>query len=207
MSETGLASGWEADETVRFSDEHLRGISLPSEAREFLGPIGLPREAAPFLSFKCPDAGPLCRASDTYHLAKSYSVYCEIGVDGIGNPICLVEGAGVGRIVSLDHENRFAEIIVNSSVQQLHKSLLAFRRCVSMTQQLNGQDAWLEGKIPHELISDLEETIRTIDPDALVDGAFWPGEIQDIQAYSQSQRGPELTEPSRPKSWWQKWLG
>src|SRR5690242_7131888 len=95
------------------------------------GHNALPDSAAPCLTFKqaarpiaifevfgCPsDWSPADRAR--------LALFTVIGSDGAGNPICVEQGTG--KIMLLDHEDRFRTMkFVNSSVGQLAECLLAY---------------------------------------------------------------------------------
>lgn len=77
--------------------------------------------------------------------------YRVIGFDGVGNPIC-VEAGGV--VSMLDHEDWFrTRQFVNSGVGQLAECLLAY----------------FGERDPERF----RAAVKTIDPPALAEGAFW----------------------------------
>ncbi len=87
--------------------------------------------------------------------------YRMIGSDGAGNPICVVNGTGA--VVLLDHEDWFRTCqFVNSSVRQLAECLLAY---------LGEQDS-----------ERFLAAVRSIDPAALAERAFWWHEAEGLKA-------------------------
>lgn len=91
----------------------------------------LPSEAAPFLSFG--DASGQKHIFEIFGFPEQWSdtererlsEYVVLGSDGSGNPIC--ERDSDKAIVLVDHDDGFNTVqFVNSSVQQLQESLLAY---------------------------------------------------------------------------------
>src|SRR5262245_15990325 len=93
-------------------------LAISQHDKDFLLQTGLPEAAAPFLAFRAPTAGELPTVAEEWRQPKEFAVYRVIGSDGSGNPVALDERNG-GEVVILDHENRFARVLMNSSVRQL----------------------------------------------------------------------------------------
>ena len=62
---------------------------------------------------------------------------------------------------------------MNSSIPQLAYSLLAFRKVVADTNAIGGKSAYLEGKIPSEVVDRFITEVETIDPPAISSEHFW----------------------------------
>lgn len=147
LSPYEFAAQWGKDAVplTRFLKKSVDRLPLSEEDKAFLVQAGLPADAAPFLTFEAPASGELPTVAEQWNQPKAFAVYRAIGSDGSGNPIALDESNN-GEVVLLDHENKFAIILVNKSVRQLAESLLAYRKLVTETQVEFGEDAYLDGK-------------------------------------------------------------
>ena len=155
-------------------------VLLPAsdERLSFLRDAGLPEDAAPFLSF-----GQLNEpetVASAWGLEAKFDRYVMIGSDSEGSPIC-IEREKDGNVVLLDHDSGFAATFMNSDAARLAECLLAFRNLVRDTQERNGQDAYLDGDIPVDMIDRLGLEIRTIDSPALQAGSFWEQQITALR--------------------------
>lgn len=146
---------------IRVFPETLISRNIPEPSKNFLTQAGLPKRAAPYLSFE--------ELAKNLHLVwnqwgipndwkeadqKRLEHYFVIGSDdNSGNPICIDEANG-GRIVTLEHEDWFNTVMfVNSSLPQLAEFLLLFNEVIKKTK----------------IFTELEK----IDPAALKEGCFW----------------------------------
>ena len=191
-----------------FSDEGLSTfdpavaatLGLPAEEVNWLTNVGLPKSAAPFFSFGddsergLPAVGEIFRGARNLPPANRYRV---IGSTGEGDPVVL-DLAARGAIVYLDHENRFARVLVNSSVRQLATCLAAYTKPIAATQAANGEDAFLDGNVPASMLDAVREQIRDVDAAALEPGTMWAAEIESLTGDFQDA-------PKR--SWWRRLLG
>ena len=184
LSPKEFAARWGKDDVplMRFPKKALDRLSLSDEDKAFLAQAGLPEDAAPFLTFEAPDdSGELPTVAQQWNQSKTFAAYRVIGSDGSGNPIALDE-TNNGEVVLLDHENKFAKVLVNKSVRQLAESLLAYRKLVSDTQDELGDDAFLDGKTSPAARKALREELARIDAAAMKANCFWPGELQNLDA-------------------------
>ncbi len=166
---------------VAFPKKNLERLALPEAAQAFLSEAGLPKDAAPFLTFSAPDSGELPTVAAQWNQPEAFASYRVVGSDGSGNPIALDENNN-GEVVLLDHENKFARVLVNTSIQQLAESLLAYRKLVKDTQNELGEDAFLDGKTSLTARMALRSELAKIDQAAMNAGCFWHGEIQSLDA-------------------------
>jgi len=155
---------------VKADEQVVQDRTLPSEAKYFLVEGGLPKSAAPFLSFEDVAKG-LLRIWQVYGTAtpqfwkdedrRRLQSFCIIGSDGVGNPICLDEQNN-GRVVLLDHEDNFRTItFMNSGIPELAECLLAFRDTPNQAQ--------------------LIEELQRIDPTCMSEGCFWQVEASNFE--------------------------
>ena len=173
----------DGDTLIAFSTELLEGVSLPEATIEFLLNAGLPDSAAPFLDFFGHGSRRLQPASEAYPIGSEFDRYLCIGTNDAGDPICLDTAFG-GAVVLLSHDDNFRAVAVNSSVGQLAESLLAFRKLVDATCERNGEDAFLDGDIPDDLIETLAAELTSIDPECMSDGSFWQTEVTSLRQTS-----------------------
>lgn len=168
----------EGEELVTYPASALVGVRLPPEARTFLLDAGLPRSAAPCLDFRAPIESTLPTASEMWHLPEGFARYRVIGSNGFGDPVCIDEDDN-GAIVYLNHDNEFARVFVNSSAPQLAECLLAFRGLIRESQSRNGPEAYLDGKIPDDVLDAFVETLKAVDGVTLYDDSMWEAEVTD----------------------------
>ena len=129
----------------------------------------LPKEAAPFLSFR--EASHPRLLLDSRGSCSSWSdgdkqriaQYRQIGSDGAGNSICI--DTITGRVVLLDHEREFqCDAFMNSNVGCLAECLLVYRI------------AWAR----HRDTACFRRVVAAIDPLAVEPGTFWNREANEL---------------------------
>lgn len=163
----------------------LSHFGLLNETIEFLSIAGLPRSAAPCLDFVqnglegCGKIGTLLDHYPHVDLDSGYSRYIVIGGDGSGNPIALHARAG-DLVVWLDHENRFQQHFMNSSLQQMAGCLLAYRAFVRDIIATNGDDAFMEYNFTDRQFTTLRSELARIDAVVVQDGLFWGCELRSL---------------------------
>lgn len=175
--------------------------SLPPEALRFLRECGLPKEAAPFLSFESTGDGPPPLTSLYPHLTPAFARYLAIGSEGAGDPICIdtkAEGSRpAGAVVALNHDNHWQVYFLNSSVAHLAESLLA---CRALHDELADvpDDARDTNTLPPAPVDRFETEILRIDDAALESGSFWWHQLKGM-------RTPWPARPVSAKPWWKFW--
>jgi SUKH-4 immunity protein len=181
LEEIAARFGEDSIPMIRFPKAAVERLAIGGEDQALLVQVGLPADAAPFLSFKGPKSSEPPTVADEWRLGEGFKSYRLIGSDGSGNPIAIDE-ASRGEVVCLDHENRFARILINKTVCQLVESLLAYRKLVKDTQREFGEDAFLDGKIPAAARKGLRDALASTDSTAVTPGSFWHGELQNLDA-------------------------
>jgi hypothetical protein len=166
---------------IRFPKQAVDHLSLSDEDKAFLAEAGLPKDAAPFLTFEAPASGQLPTVSEQLAQTTAFAAYRVIGSDGSGNPIALDEN-NTGEVVLLEHENKFVRVGINKSVWQLAESLLAYRKLVYDSQEEFGENAFLDGQVSEATRKELRQKLTTIDPASVKAGCFWHGELKDLEA-------------------------
>lgn len=150
----------------------LEDKPISAEVKQFLIQAGLPRSAAPFLTFEHVEEGlpPIWNMwgsiegwseKDILRLQRYYL----IGQDGGGNAVC-IDTENKGYVVLLDHEDNFrTSQFVNSSVFHLAECLLSYRD--RMNDRMNTEQ--------------VKKEFERIDADAIGEGNFWSYEIKDLE--------------------------
>ena len=181
LSPIDFVARWGSDQLVCFPANAVDRLPLLAEDKAFLVHAGLPADAAPFLSFDAPKSTELPTVADQYGVSAEFRRYRVVGSDGSGNPIA-VDEQSQGEVVCLNHENRFARVLMNTSLRQMAESLLAYRKLVKDTQAEFGPDAFLDGKTSPAARKNLRDELARIDPAAVTPGTFWYGELQNLEA-------------------------
>ncbi|WP_159094853.1 SUKH-4 family immunity protein [Stenotrophomonas sp. ESTM1D_MKCIP4_1] len=118
---------------------------LHPHARQLLNEQGLPREAAPYLSFF--DAERAAEVS-----AALPAPGWAIGHDGGGNVLAI--DAASGEVVMWDHDNGDARVFANRDLLCFAECLCGYYRCMETRQAF-------------------PQVVAKIDPRAMAEGGFW----------------------------------
>ena len=165
--------GTEGDCLVSFPASTLSDVRLPAEVRVFLVEAGLPQAAAPFLSFRPPEAGTLERVSEAWSQPAGFSRYRIVGSNACGDPVCLDEEEN-GQVVLLNHDNRFKRVVIALSVFTLAECLLQFRQFIA---EVGGTI----DPVASERVGELLEQLAGLDPFVREDEGFWQQECRSLQ--------------------------
>lgn len=165
---------WESvgDQLRQYPAEAVSASKLPEDVKHFLVVAGLPAEAAPFLTF---GPGTLDWLDP---LDDSASLY-PVGSDGSGDSIA-VDLHGVVWLI--DHEQPTHRSLMNSSVPALARCLIAYRTLVAEVIASEGDDAYLNDRIPKHMTEAFSKAVRAIDPDAATSETFWGRELSRLNA-------------------------
>ncbi len=170
MTSISLKSAWAetGEDMSLFPEEWPSGAALPTSARTLLREVGLPRDAAPFLSF-----GPECAGSFSHWELPEAVV--PIGSNGSGDPVVVTKE---GKIVYLNHDDAFAEVYVHRDIETLSEALFLYRELIAETQRRGGPDAYLDGKVPPELRANFVGFLAERDPGSLEGATLWTEEVR-----------------------------
>ncbi len=161
----------------------LERFNLSPSAVAFLSKIGLPADAAPFLSFVINTDDKLRginRLTELYNIGPSYSNYILIGSDGGGNPI-VIDTSNNEQIVLLDHEDNFGLLyLMNSSLSSLSICLLHYCNFIKTIIRENGDDAFLDANFTDSQFEKLKEQLTGAEPEML--SGFWNAELNTLLA-------------------------
>jgi hypothetical protein len=174
MTPDDFKNAWERDHfrLVTFPAEAVATLHVPEDQRAFLVRPGLPESAAPYLDFGGRHYVGIPSAAERWKAGEAFQRYRIIGANAFGDPICIDEGTA-GAVVYLNHDDEMKPCFMNSNVQCLAFSLLAFRDVVQEAQHRGGKDAWLSRKIPSDIVDGFILRMDGIDPPAIKSDTFW----------------------------------
>ncbi|MFC7547918.1 SUKH-4 family immunity protein [Plantactinospora sp. GCM10030261] len=158
---------WGSSQVRVFPLEHLEGLGVPTDAHRLLGEVGLPTEAgflfaaAPLTATTLPGLGPAVAFGSGWN--GEYDI-CVRGADA--------------RIYA-SHRAEREVTLVNTRADFFIEFLL---RAAGLHQLYDGAE---EGLVDQRVYLDtVDETLgglRSLDPEALVDGAWWTGVLDDFK--------------------------
>ncbi|MCT4591167.1 MAG: hypothetical protein N4A71_25330 [Carboxylicivirga sp.] len=166
---------------VKYKSELIVNYNLNESTYVFLTEVGLPKDAPPFLSFvknnKVPNEG-ILRFTVFYkaRFKLKFKKYIVIGSNGAGDPI-VIDTKDNCRIKQLNHEDNFSEIIINNTITDFAKSLIAYQDFIKSAIYEFGEDAWLDSLYSKKQIDQLEERLNEIDTESVLKGRFWFYEV------------------------------
>jgi hypothetical protein len=159
----------------------LVGLNLKSSTIEFLTLVGLPFDAAPFLSFVQNNAD---RYNTIDKLTKHYSFlelehdkYVVIGSCGDGDVIA-IDTDNNDQIVWLDHEDNFSSRFFNSSINSLAECLVIQRNFIQTILKENGEDALINSNFTDEQFETLKQKLAVADDRAITEDGFWKADLE-----------------------------
>ncbi|MBC3303093.1 SUKH-4 family immunity protein [Pseudomonas sp. SWRI18] len=142
------------DEFVLFDSESLPH-RLAREDSSFLAAQGLPRDAAPFLSFYAYSQSEIESRVHIFGLPKSYF---PIGHNGSGDVIAIDMDSR--HVICFNHDHYNESVFINSSLAQFAQSLCIYQEHLTTETMANCLDA-----------------IATIDSRATDLGSMWQTEV------------------------------
>ena len=164
---------WDSDDLLTFQRSTLEQLNINEEHINFLTEIGLPKDAAPFLTFE----NELKSLNEIYKLDEpELQTKIVIGSDGAGDPICIE--LTNQRIYACDHEDDFEPRFMNSDVVELFKFL-------SLIEEFNKRPLENEKddfEFTDEELFELTTKMRLLDPKALEPETFWHEDIEEMKA-------------------------
>ena len=182
MNAEHFKRAWTAggDRLIAFTIESLQSVPCRNHRPPSWLNAGLPDSAAPSSTSTGKERGDCNPHLRHTQSALNLNAFFCIGTNDSGDPICIDTGSN-GAVVLLSHDDKFRPVQINSSVEKLAESLLAFRTLVDATCELNGEDAFLDGDIPAHLIETLAAELATIDSDSMTERSFWSTEVKSSQ--------------------------
>jgi hypothetical protein len=87
-----------------------------------------------------------------------------------------------GVVWLIGHDLPTRRSLMNSSLPALAQCLVAYRTLVAEVIASEGDDAYLDGRIPKQMIDAFSVSVRAIDPAAATSETFWGGELLRLDA-------------------------
>ncbi len=181
MTNSEIKDYWlsEGQEITIFSPAILQPLLLQEHTEKFLSTVGLPSEAAPYLSFSTNTQGSwnsIARITDIdTALNSSFKNLIQIGSDGSGNAIA-VDTEKNDIIELLDHDNGFKLIFINSSIESFAFSLLAYSRFISSVLAAGKENSYFDTHFTDEQFNTLKNKLILSDKD-FDKSEFWHSEL------------------------------
>jgi hypothetical protein len=174
-----------------FTSTRLLGLNLKPRTVEFLTHAGLPKDAAPYLSFVNNSEDKhegIIRLTDQFDfLEEEFKKWVVIGSCSDGDPIA-VNTESNDRIDWLDHENYFEPGFFNSSIEALVGCLIVYREFISVVQRENGEDAFMNADFTDIQFDAMKVKLLNADNEALVDNGFWRHQLETDLAMREAYR-------------------
>jgi len=153
-------------------------LPVPAEAKAFLGQVGLPESAAPFLDFAPPKTGVLPTVAQLWRLKDvDLDGYYVIGSNGSGDSIAV---GPAGAVYYLNHDAGFSPCYINRDVRTMSEVLLCYRQLVEAALAAGGPDGFLDGAVTSESTTTLRRLLEARDPHALTEGSMWAEELDAL---------------------------
>jgi hypothetical protein len=183
MRNSDIISYWiDKDEpTVKFSADSLSNFGFQESTLAVLSTVGLPFQAAPFLSFNQTLAE--FQSLDTYFQLgdSTWKRFVIIGADGAGNPIVL-DTSTQDQVLLLDHDNDFVAIPVTQSLLILLGCLVVYSQFVDDLIASRGSGAYLKANFTDTQFASLREALHTVDSQTVELTGFWHDELVGLLA-------------------------
>lgn len=172
-------------EITLFNAKRIEIFGFNELTATFLKTIGLPKDAAPFLSFSKDNnekyEGILKLTEYFEFLEAEFEKYIVIGSTGNGDEIVIDIKDGC-KIKVLDHEDNFLEEFANNSIDKFANGLFLYQEFVETIIKENGEDALFDFKYNDKQIKDLKHKLISNDKDSMNPGCFWNQEIEILIA-------------------------
>ena len=166
---------------VLYSSKRIDKFNLNILTKNFLSNTGLPKDAAPFLSFSDDSDEPyggIVKLTDSFDFLESeFEKYIVIGSNGSGDEI-VIDTNDECKIKLLDHEDYFSEELMNTSIEKLYHSLIIYQNFVDTVQKELGEDALFDCLYTESHIESLKKELYKNDPDSMNKNCFWLNEIE-----------------------------
>ncbi|WP_036153804.1 SUKH-4 family immunity protein [Maribacter forsetii] len=174
---------WTSEEDILnpINANRLNGLGLSETSIEFLKIAGLPRSAAPFLSFVT-DSDDIYKGikklTNVYDfLEPKFDKYIVIGDCNDGDPI-VINTEKNDQIEHLDHEDYFSSRLFNSDISSMTDCLIAYRNFVERVQKENGENAFMNSNFSDELFEKLKSDLNLADSKIMENNGFWAEQIE-----------------------------
>ncbi|MFA9213993.1 MAG: SUKH-4 family immunity protein [Candidatus Methylacidiphilales bacterium] len=172
-------------EIIIYSVNRIDKFGFNNSTAKFLKTSGLPKDAAPFLSFSKDNYEiyeGLLKLTDYFNfLEPEFDKYMVIGSTGNGDEI-VIDIKDDCKIKILDHEDNFSEEFANSTIEKFANGLLLYQEFIESIIRKNGENALIEFNYNNNQIEDLKQKMIFNDKDSMNLGCFWNQELEILIA-------------------------
>ncbi|MFI6938554.1 SUKH-4 family immunity protein [Streptomyces sp. NPDC050418] len=152
----------------KYTPDEIGVLGMPAAHVAVLADVGLPEEAAPFLTFADQSLPCPLSAWDFPVAIEDLERFVVVGYDGSVNPVVL-DRQRPGFVLLIDREQDTGMHVFNTSVPRFLSSLLAFRDFIDLN---NSEPS------PATALDALATLLKTVDPEAWHLGSLWSAEIE-----------------------------
>ena len=163
---------------IIFNPSRLEELGVDNETKLFLSTVGLPNDAAPYLTFI--DDKLRSELEGIYSDDDpGYKCLVIIGSDDAGDFIC-IDVVQRSEVVTIDHEDGYKKRFMNSSAKTLFAFLTIYKSFIQKLQDLRGEDAYLDADFTDQEMDELLREFESVDERALSQKEnFWWITIQN----------------------------
>lgn len=183
----------ENDGLVKYSEKLLSKYNLPNETREILQEMGVPKYAAPYISFIEEESGGGNRLSNYYDLSvyenSEYIEQEELDKIKVYFQSYIVLGNSENdvfvlnekfRVIRVDHET-LDEYYINYTLNDFLESLSAYKKSVDKVLNRYNELVFFDDKITEDDIKTLKYELLKIDKNSFAKESFWSSEIERLE--------------------------
>ena len=150
------------EQHIRADKSDIQKFNFGTAAYDFLFLTGMPSEFQD-LNFDYLKEGKLKTVNQKWTLENSnFDKYLSIGFNGSGDPIAI--DLDTQRLVYLNHDNSFEEVLINSDLKKFAMSVLRIKDFVDKLKKLN-TNSFFENEFSDEQLDQLIQHLKRIDPD------------------------------------------
>jgi hypothetical protein len=166
------------EKMCRYSLTQLSNARLLNTTIDFLVECGMPRSCAPMLSFDNWGKKTIPSLKNIFHRDFEWlDDYIHIGDNNSGDPICI--DLNSNAIVYLNHDNNFEVFFINSSVEKLAKSLIAYTDFIGNINAFDDSN-FMNAKFDDNDFEKLKQQLLGIDEQCLKEGALWKDDLDNL---------------------------
>src|SRR5687767_1957358 len=153
---------------------------LNERTRRFLTEYGLPRDAAPGLSFDSWESETIPTPNQVLRIDfEELHDYLMIGSNGSGDPIC-IDLKTNNEVVYLNHDNYFERVFMNSSISHLLQSIIKYESFWASLNPSFENNIFSKRRFSDEEYYQLKQDFLTIDNRCLDDDSCWLAELEGL---------------------------
>jgi SUKH-4 immunity protein len=163
-----------------YKRSQLDNKRLNEITRRFLAECGLPKDAAPGLSFDNWESETIPTPNQVLRIDfEELNDYLMIGSNGSGDPIC-IDLKSNNEVVYLNHDNYFKRVFMNSSVSQLLKAIIRYESFGASLNPTFENNIFSKRKFSDKEYNQLKQDFLTIDNHCLDDNSWWLAEVEGL---------------------------